>query len=57
MTKNKNPNKQQLDDSNETSKESGEGFFAENYKTLVKSQREIEEVVELLNKDQDKMEK
>ena len=29
----------------------GEGYFAENYRNLVKSQREIEEVVELLNRD------
>jgi hypothetical protein len=28
-----------------------EGFFAENFKSLIKAQREIEEVVEMLDKD------
>ncbi len=43
---------------NDVSKESnGEGFFAENYQTIVKAQKQIEEVVELLNRDQKKMSK
>ena len=29
-----------------------DGFFAENFRSLLKAQREIEEVVELLNRDQ-----
>ena len=34
-----------------------EGFFSENFKNLLKSQKEIEEVVELLNHDQKLMAK
>lgn len=33
----------------------GEGFFSENYRTLMKAQKQIEDVVEMLNKDQIKM--
>lgn len=33
----------------------GEGFFSENFQSLLKSQKQIEEVVELLNRDQDFM--
>ena len=35
----------------------GEGYFAENYKQLIKAQREIDEVVEQLNLDQVRMTK
>ena len=42
-------------DGKEAAAKKGDGFFAENFRNLIKSQKQIEDVVELLNIDQLKM--